>query len=93
MSVLTVTTSNRFKKDVKRLRDHHRLLVALDQAIKLLSFGETLPDRYEDHGLVGDYDGFRECHIRPDFLLIYRMIESEAELYLLRTGSHSELFG
>ncbi len=91
--MLTITTSARFKKDVKRLRGNHRLLAALDETIRILSLGEKLPERYENHRLVGDYDGFSECHVRTDLLLIYQVIESELELYLLRVGSHSELFG
>ena len=90
--MLTATTSSRFKKDVKRLRGNNRLLAALDETINLLLLGEKLPERYKDHELTGNYDGFRECHVKPDLLLIYQVIAHESELYLLRTGSHSELF-
>jgi mRNA interferase YafQ len=90
--VLIATTSSRFKKDVKRLRGNNRLLAALDETINLLLLGEKLPERYKDHELTGNYAGFRECHVKPDLLLIYQVIERESTLYLLRTGSHSELF-
>lgn len=90
--MLIATTSSRFKKDVKRLRGNNRLLAALNETSNLLLLGEKLPERYRDHELTGNYDGFRECHVTPDLLLIYQVIERESALYLLRTGSHSELF-
>ena len=57
-----------------------------------LANGETLDAKYKDHPLIGDYEDFRECHIKPDWLLIYRIDDEELELYLFRTGTHSDLF-
>ena len=69
--MLIVTTSSRFKKDVKRLRGNNRLLAALDETINLLLLGEKLPERYKDHDLTGNYDGLRECYEKLELLLIY----------------------
>ena len=65
----------------------------LDEVIDKLANGEKLDDCYNDHQLKGVFDSFRECHIQPDWLLIYYIDEEEIELLLLRTGTHSDLFG
>ena len=62
-------------------------------AVALLSMGEPLPDKNRDHDLSGDWVGHRECHILPDWLLIYRIEDDVLVLTLARTGSHSDLFG
>lgn len=91
--MLTISRSSRFKKDVKKLRHHQRLLTELEDVIVMLAQQQPLPERSQDHALVGgEYDGYRDCHVRPDLVLIYRMIEGQTlELYLLRVGSHREL--
>lgn len=87
----TIRYTNQFKKDYKRAkkRGHNelRLKVVIDQ----LANDQSLPPQYRDHELVGNYIGIRECHIEPDWLLLYRL-EGETELVLVRTGSHSDLF-
>lgn len=65
----------------------------LDEVIALLSYGKKLPDRYKDHALQGRWKKHRECHISPDWLLIYHKEEELLVLTLSRTGSHSDLFG
>lgn len=60
--------------------------------IQLLADGKTLPQRYQDHKLSGNFKGCRECHVLPDWLLIYEIVENELLLYLTRTGTHSDLF-
>ena len=60
--------------------------------LKLLAAGEPLPEKNRDHPLTGDFRGFRECHIAPDWLLIYEVEEETLILYLTRTGTHSDLF-
>ena len=60
--------------------------------INQLACGNQLEEKYRDHALTGDYKGFRECHIEPDWLLIYQIIDEELVLILSRTGSHSDLF-
>ena len=64
----------------------------LRDSVNRLAAREALSSEYRDHQLVGDYAGFRECHIEPDWLLIYRVDNGELELFLFRTGTHSDLF-
>jgi mRNA interferase YafQ len=64
----------------------------MTNTIKLIANGEKLPEKYKDHPLSGDYLGCRECHITPDWLLIYRIHEEKLILVLTRTGTHSDLF-
>jgi len=79
-----------FKKDYKKLTNNEKEL--LKEVIIKLANGEPLEEKYKDHKLIGDYLGCRECHIKPDFLLIYRYNNDILELALIRVGSHSELF-
>ena len=88
---LAIRQSTRFRRDVKRLRRQNFDLSELESVVSALVAEEQLDQRYRDHALVGNWIGFRECHIHPDWLLIYR-IESD-ELQLARTGSHAELYG
>ncbi len=88
---LTIRQAARFRRDVKRLQRQGKALSRLKTVIKALAAQEPLPEQRRDHTLAGNWKGFRECHIQPDWLLIYR-IEGE-ELQLARTGSHAELFG
>lgn len=64
----------------------------LDEVIEMLAAGVPLPAANRDHSLIGNFSGFRECHIRPDWLLIYRIESSILVLTLTRTGTHSDLF-
>lgn len=79
--------SNAFKRDFKKYGD---LDVNLIEVLYLLLNDEVLPPKYKDHDLIGNYKGFRECHIKPDLLLIYK--KTDDYLQLARLGSHSELF-
>lgn len=88
----TVKPSNKFKKDLKQAEKRGLNLNLLSEAIKILAQGDTLPPNYNDHALTGNFIGCRECHIQPDWLLIYEIIDSDLILYLTRTGSHSDLF-
>ena len=90
--MLEIVLSGRFKKDYKLLQKRGYNLSLLENVVNLLASGEPLPAKYKDHQLIGDYAGCRECHITPDWLLIYEIIENELVLYLTRTGSHSDLF-
>ena len=87
----TIRQSTRFRRDVKRLRRQGLDLSQLEVVVAALVAQEPLDEQYRDHALVGNWKGFRECHIQPDWLLIYR-IEGE-ELQLARTGSHAALLG
>ena len=77
---------------LKRAEKRGYNLALLTEAIKILANGEELPARYRDHNLSGNYVKFRECHITPDWLLVYELTESDLILYLTRTGTHSDLF-
>ena len=67
-------------------------LSLLTEVLKLLADGEPLPAKYKDHNLTGNFKGCRECHITPDWLLIYEVSNGDLILYLTRTGTHSDLF-
>lgn len=92
----TIERSSAFKKDYKRIKSTSRYNKSLDflvsAVLELLLKDKALPDSNRDHGLSGDWYGYRECHIRPDLLLIYRKADKSI-LRLARLGSHSELFG
>ena len=87
---LRLTT--RFEKDMKRIQRRGYRMAQLTDVLKKLAAGEPLPAENRDHALSGNYEGCRECHITPDWLLIYEIFEDELILYLTRTGSHSDLF-
>lgn len=88
--MLTPVRSGRFKKDVKLAEKRGKDLDKLKAVLLLLLEGAALPPEYRDHPLKGEWNGFRDLHVEPDWLLIYR-IEGE-ELQLARTGSHADLF-
>lgn len=82
----------RFEKDYALCVRRGYRIGELDAVIKLLENGLPLPGSLRDHALIGDYNGCRELHIRPDWLLIYRRNDDFLELVMLRTGTHSDLF-
>lgn len=84
--------SSRFTKDLKLLARRGYDLNKIKFVISELANGNKLDSKYKDHQLTGDYSGKRECHILPDWLLIYEIKNDELLLYLVRTGSHSDLF-
>jgi len=87
-----IEISSKFRRELKTIRKRGYDIDKLDVIVGLLSKGITLPIKNRDHALIGDNKGFRECHIAPDWLLIYRIEEDRLVLYLLRTGTHSDLF-
>ena len=88
----TIERTTQFKKDYKLAKKQGLRLGDLAGVISMLANGETLPEKYRDHELKGKYKGHRECHITPDWLLIYKIAEDVLILSLVRTGSHSKLF-
>ena len=86
-----VVLSNRFRKDLKLAAKRGLRLDELNTIVNQLAAGQTLPERNRDHALTGDYIGFRECHIRPDWLLVYRVDGDALELFLFRTGTHTDV--
>ena len=77
-----IKTTTKFEKDLKLLKE----------VIDILSKGEKLEEKYKDHYLQGNYSGFKECHIKPDWLLVYKIEDNVLVLTLSRTGTHSDLF-
>ena len=88
----TIRPSSKFEKDLKRIKKRGYDISLLTDVIKKLAAGETLPEKNRDHFLTGDYSGCKECHIAPDWLLIYEIVDETLILYLTRTGTHSDLF-
>ena len=88
----TIKPTNKFQKDLKKAQKRGYNISLLTDIIKKLANGESLPDKNRDHELAGNYVGKRECHITPDWLLIYEIDGDELILYLTRTGTHSDLF-
>ena len=89
----TVKTTNQFKKDFKLAMKRGLNIDLLEIVIATLALGEPLPDKNKDQALTGNWIGHRECHILPDWLLIYRIEEEVLILTLARSGTHSDLFG
>ena len=87
-----IVWTTKFKKDYKLAMKRHMDIGLLDDIIRALSRGEKLPEKNKDHELTGDWVGHRECHIQPDWLLIYRIEDDVLVLTLARTGTHSDLF-
>ena len=89
---LNIVVSNRFKKDLKSAAKRGYDIGLLETVVNTLAAQKPLPEKHRDHALTGDYIGFRECHILPDWLLIYRIDGDDLILFLSRTGTHSDLF-
>jgi len=89
----TIKPTTRFKKDLKRVVKQGLDRNAIAAVIEKLAKGDSLDKASRDHGLGGEFKGCRECHICSDWLLIYEIDRETLYLYLIRTGSHSELFG
>jgi mRNA interferase YafQ len=91
--VRTPSSTRRFRKDVERVGRRGKDLPKLREAIDLLCAGQPLPAKYRDHALLGDLKGFRDCHLEPDWLLIYAISDDGQSVSLVRTGTHADLFG
>lgn len=89
----TVKKTSAFKKDYKRAQKRGLDLTKLQKTVALLANGEPLPESQHDHPLTSNWTAHRECHIEPDWLLVYHIYENVLVLELTRTGSHSDLFG
>ncbi len=88
-----IVWTTKFKKDYKLAIKRHLDIDLLDDIIRALSRGEILPEKNKDHELSGNWAGHRECHIQPDWLLVYRIEDDILVLSLTRTGRHSDIFG
>lgn len=89
----TVKPTSQFKKDFKRAIKRGRDVSLLEKVVAALALGEKLPEKNKDHSLSGNWAGHRECHILPDWLLVYRIDDDVLVLTLVRNGTHSDVFG
>ncbi|QQO77445.1 type II toxin-antitoxin system YafQ family toxin [Actinomyces sp. HMT897] len=89
--MLDIVISSKCRKDLKRARRRGLDMDAFFAVVEMLRRRETLPVRYRDHALTADRAGLRDCHIRPDWVLIYQIRETELVLVLVETGSHADL--
>lgn len=87
-----IVATGKFKKDLKLLIKRGYNMKLMDDIVTKLSNGEKLPEKNKDHALIGNYVGKRECHITPDWLLVYEIDNGNLILFLTRTGTHSDLF-
>ena len=92
-TIYIVKTTTQFKKDFKMVKKRVLKMELLREVITVLAMGETLPEKNKDHALTGNWIGHRECHILPNWLLVYRLEDEVLVLTLTRTGTHSDLFG
>ena len=86
-----IVATSAFRKDIKRLRRQGADMAKLDAVVEKIANGETLDEKYRDHPLKNNRKGFRDCHIEPDWVLIYKLDGDVLVLTLTRTGSHAEL--
>ena len=87
-----VIRTTRFRKELKKMIKRGADIAKLETVVNILASGEQLPPQYHDHALTGDMAGTRDCHITPDWLLIYRINGNVLTLTLTRTGTHADLF-
>ncbi len=87
----TLQLSSAFKRDLKKAHRQGKNIAKLNRVLEILRHDKPLPDKYRPHPLTGNWSGFLECHIEPDWLLIYACLD-DTSLHLARLGSHSELF-
>lgn len=92
MNKYLIVQTGIFKRDLKTAIKRGYDIDLLGEVVDTLAAGKPLAEKYRDHNLTGRYKGCRECHIMPDWLLIYELSEKELILYLTRTGTHSDLF-
>lgn len=90
--MLELIVTSQFEKDLKRVHNQGKDLNLLQNVLQMLLDENELDVKYRDHALTGNYAGFRECHIQPDWLLVYMINHNELILTASRTGSHSDLF-
>ena len=89
--MMEIKTTSKFKKDLKQAKKKGLNIALLQKVVDDLAAGKKLDERHHDHALVGEWVSFRECHIQPDWLLIYRADKDTLILTASRTGSHSDL--
>ena len=91
MTRYKIERTSRFKKDYKLIQKRGYDIKLLETVVVILAKGDALPAKYKDHPLKGTYKGLRECHITPDWFLVYEIDDDMLYLYLTRTGTHNDL--
>ena len=91
-SKYTVIPTNQFKKDLKIAKKRNLNIDLMEEVVIKLADGKVLESKFQDHALKGNHIGYRECHITPDWLLVYKIQDDLLILMLSRTGTHSDLF-
>ena len=90
--MFSVVFTSRFKRELRYFQNNSEVLCEFEKVLDYLTLGKTLPAKYRNHKLIGEFKGCYECHLEPDVLLIYRIEKKEISVLLLRIGSHSDLF-
>ena len=90
-TIYEVIPTSKFKKDKKKLKKRGYDLTLLEEVVDMLANGQVLPEKYKDHPLIGDRKGYRDCHIKNDWVLIYKIDEGVLTLILSETGTHSDI--
>jgi mRNA interferase YafQ len=91
--MLEIKFTSKMKHDFKLMQKRGKNMLLLEEILCLLAASQPLPAQYKDHQLLGKQKDFRECHIEPDWLLVYQILKDELVLSAIRTGTHSDLFG
>jgi len=92
MNKYNLVLSNRFKKDLKQCVKRNLNISKMNDVVEMLLAGKLLPEKYQDHSIAGNWVGYRECHIQPNWLLLYHIEDDLLTLTLTRTGTHTDLF-
>lgn len=92
MQKLDIIQSKAFKKSYKKYKNNKQVLLELEKVLNILQCNQPLPTKYKDHGLKGSHRGIRECHIKPDDLLLYYIADDKGILKLYDIGSHADIF-
>jgi len=90
--IYTLKISTKFNKNFKRYKHDHYICGKVEKLLALLSVSGEAPSNYRPHGLVGNFDGYIECHIKPDLLLVYTLPDENGMIYLADIGSHNQIF-
>lgn len=90
--MMEIRYHNKFKKDLKTLKKRKKNLELLKEVITMLAEEKVLPEKYREHDLIGEFNGYKDCHIQNDWVLIYKIDKTISLISLYRTGTHSDLF-
>ena len=90
--MMEIRYHNKFKKDLKTLKKRKKNLELLKEVITMLAEEKVLPEKYREHDLIGEFNGYKDCHIQNDWVLIYKIDKTISLISLYRTGTHSDIF-